>query len=243
MSIGRLRYELLLMGKKVILTPILVMLGFGLFAILLSYLKVFPNRFLSASTEMMLPIAAGVVVAAVAVQDPTLELLLTTPRKYAGLAMLRLTLIVLWTALIALLSSSLLMLFKLGYEPQQAGQLPVLQFFVGQLIWLAPLLWCVAVGLCFAVALRSPTASGALLGGIWIIETVFKDLFALTPWLQPLFLFPTTLLALNGPISAPLFSSWLTTRFELLGTAVVLLLLAPLLLRRPEWLLKGSSEE
>jgi hypothetical protein len=243
MSIDRLRYEILLMGKKVILTPVLVMLGFALFAALLSYLRVFPNRFLSGGLEMMLPITAGVVVATVAVHDPTLELLLTLPRRYAGLAMWRVVLIVGWTACVALLSSALLVALKLGYNPQQPDQSPALQFLVGQLTWLAPLLWCVAVALCFAVILRSPTASGALLGGIWIAETFFKDIFLAVPWLHPVLLFPTTLAGLHGSLSASVFTTWLTTRFELIGTALVLLLLGAVLLRRPEWLLKSSSEE
>jgi hypothetical protein len=243
MSIDRLRYEILLMGRKVILTPILVMLGFALFALLLHYLRVFPNRFLSGGLEMMLPITAGVVVATVAVHDPALELLLTLPRRYSGLAMLRVVLIIVWTAIVALLSSALLVSLKLGYIPQQPDQSLALQFLVAQLIWLAPLLWCVAVALCFSVILRSPTAGGALLGGIWIIETFYKDAFEAVPWLHPLFLFVTTLAGLNGPIPASIFNIWLTTRFELIGMALVLLLLGAVLLRHPEWLLKSTSEE
>lgn len=44
MSLDRLRYELLLMSRRVILTPVLVMVFFGLFAGLLTYLKVNPSR-------------------------------------------------------------------------------------------------------------------------------------------------------------------------------------------------------
>lgn len=52
MFFDRFRYELQLMGKRVILTPLLVMVGFALFAGLLHYLKVEPARILSASGGM-----------------------------------------------------------------------------------------------------------------------------------------------------------------------------------------------
>jgi hypothetical protein len=47
MSFDRLRYELRLMGKKVLLPPFLVMLCFAAFALLLHFLKVVPSRFLT----------------------------------------------------------------------------------------------------------------------------------------------------------------------------------------------------
>jgi len=55
MNFERFRYELQLMGKRVILTPIVVMVCFALFAELLRYLHVIPARFLSAGLEMILP--------------------------------------------------------------------------------------------------------------------------------------------------------------------------------------------
>jgi hypothetical protein len=113
------------------------------------------------------------------------------------------------------------------------GVLP--QFLVGQLTWLAPLFWFVAVGLCLALLIRSRSASGALVGGIWIIETIFYGYFAYTDWLRPVFLFPTTL--------APSINFWLTDRFELLGTAMVLLPLGWLLLHNSEALLQGAAGE
>jgi hypothetical protein len=70
---------------------------------------------------------------------------------------------------------------------------------------------------------------------VWIVETVLKDLFASTDWLRPVFLFPTTL--------KPDITFWLTNRIEVLVTALILLPLGWLLLRHPEGLLKGSSEE
>lgn len=244
MFIDRVRYELRLMGKRIILTPILVMVGFALFAELLHYLHTDPARFLSSSVEMILPIAAGVVVATIASHDPAIELQLTTPMLYHITAILRLLLIVGWTACIALLSSSIISALNLGFMPQPIPSWSTsLQFLTGQLVWLAPLLWFAAVGLCLALLLRSRSAAAALLGGIWIVETFFKGLFAATDWLHPVFLFPTTLVPFVGPLPQAVFNLWLTSRFELLGTALVLLILGWLLLHNTEGLLKGASEE
>jgi hypothetical protein len=91
--------------------------------------------------------------------------------------------------------------------------------------------------------LRSRSASSALIGGLWIFEIIFKDYIAVTNWLHPVFLFPTTLLPLVETIPQVYFNIWLTTRLELLGTAFVFLLIGWLLLRNPEGLLKTSSEE
>src|SRR5579859_621909 len=104
MNLDRLRYEIRLMGRRVILTPILVMVGFGVFAVLLTYLHVIPARFLAAGLEMILPLMAGVVVATITSQDPAIELQLTVPKKYSVTAMGRLILITAWAAFIALLS-------------------------------------------------------------------------------------------------------------------------------------------
>jgi len=60
--LDRFRYEVKLMGKRVILPPILVMVGFALLAELLYYLHTSPARMLSASLEMLLPLAAGIAV-------------------------------------------------------------------------------------------------------------------------------------------------------------------------------------
>lgn len=73
MSLNRLRYELRLMGQKVLLTLVLIMFGFAAFALLLHFLNVVPSRFLSGGLEMILPIAVGVVAGTIAIQDLVLE--------------------------------------------------------------------------------------------------------------------------------------------------------------------------
>ena len=236
MSFDRLRYELLLMGRHVLWTPVLMMVCFGLFAGLLAYLKVNPSRFLLAELEMFLPLAAGVVIAAIVTQDPAIELQLTLPRPYWSTTLRRLILIVCWSTCIAFVSSSILLLLKLWYAPQQVQSWAmVLQFFAGQLAWLAPLLWFAAIGLCLAALTHNSTAVSTCLSGIWLLETIFSGYFVSTNWLRPIFLFPTTL--------TPSVDFWLANRVELVVAALVFLAIGLLLLRNTEGLLKGSSEE
>ena len=128
--------------------------------------------------------------------------------------------------------------------PQPPHALPAsLQFLMGQLVWLAPLLWLAGCGLCLALLLRSRSASAALLGGIWVLEIIFKNYLAATDWLHPVLLFPTTLLPLAGRLPQAYFDIWLDTRLEVLGTGLALCLIGWLLMRNPEGLLKGASEE
>src|SRR5260221_12758304 len=103
MHVDRLRYELQLMGKRVILTPILVMVGFAPFAGLIAYLHVMPARFLSGGLEMILPLSAGVIIDTVISHDPAIELQLSMPRKYDVAGTRRLGLLAACTAILAVL--------------------------------------------------------------------------------------------------------------------------------------------
>lgn len=245
MNLDRLRYELQLMGKRVILTPILLMIGFALFALFLATRNVNPSRFLSGGLEIILPIATAVVVATIASHDPAIEIQLTVPYRYSRTAMGRLALIVAWAIGIALLASVILYALHMAYIPQQLNSwVSPLQFLTDQVTWFAPLLWMVALGLCLALLLRSRAASAAILGGVWILEIIFKDYLATTTWLHPVLLFPTTLILFPTTlIPDSIFWTWLSTRLEIVGTGVALLALGWLLLRYPEGLLKGASEE
>ena len=242
MSLDLLRYELRLMGRRVILTPVLVMLGFALFAVLLEYLKVAPARFLSGGLEMIVPIATGAVVGTIIMHDPALELQLTLPRRYTRTSLLRLALIAGWAVVVALLSTAIISALHQVYmfQPQHAWAEPV-QFLVQSLAWFATLLWCVGLGFCFSLLLRSRSAAGALLAGIWIAEIFFKDEIFL--WLRPFSLFPTTLVYPPVVLPQQYITMWFTNRIEVLATGVALIGIGWLLLHNTESLLKGTSEE
>lgn len=236
MLFDRWRYDVKLLGRLAFFTPLLMMAGFALIAVFLNAIGVSPARFLSAGLEIFLPVAMGVIGASVSMHDPALELQLTLPRSYAMTTLRRLFCITGWSACVALLSSGLIALFHLGYPPRQIQSWPILiQILATQMIWLVPLLWFVAVGLCLALLTHSRTASGALLAVIWIVEALFLGNIAeKTPWLQPAMLFSTTL--------TPNASFWLSSHLALLLTALLLLPISWLLLRNTESLLKGLSE-
>ncbi|GCE26259.1 hypothetical protein KDA_17430 [Dictyobacter alpinus] len=232
-----LRYELRLLGLKVIVPPLLVVLLFALLGFFLHLLGVDVSHALVSCQEMFLPLAVGAIVAATSLYDPALELQMALPTKYQRTVLRRFALVTIWACCIGFLTNSIMFLFHLGYQPAQLQPLPLLvQWLLGQLIWLAPLLWFMSVGLCITLLTHSIAASGAILGGLWILEALFiKNLLPTSPWLQPLVLFPTTLL--------PEASFWLSNRLELLVMAIVLLPINWLLLRNTESLLKSASAE
>ena len=239
MSLDQFSYELRIMGKWVILIPPLIILTFALLGEILtimqvSYLRI--SQVLTASLEMVLPLAAGLLTTTIVSYDAAIELQMTMPKTYRITAFVRLSLIIAWTSCLALFSSVLVYHLRFWRVPSQVETWKVLpQFLIGQLTWIAPLFWFVGVGFSLALLIRSRSASSALLGGIWMIEAILYGYFAIINWLKPLFLFPTTL--------APGISFWLSNRIELLITALILLLLDWLMLQNSEKLLQGTAGE
>lgn len=233
----RWRYELRVLGRWTLLTPILIMLGFALLALFLVTAHHGNSvRVLSASLELFLPLAVGVIAATLGIQDTAIELQLTMPRSYRQTVLYRLGWMVGWTALIACISSILIRVF--GQWPH-LGQLQSWggpeQLLGEQLVWGAPLLWFAALGLCIALFLRSSMVSGMLLGAISLAEFVAHSYFAAVPWLHPIFFLATTYQA-DTPF-------WLTNRLELLGIALLLFLVGSRLLHNSEARLHEAKGE
>lgn len=239
MFLDRFRYELRIMGKWVLLIPVLMIFALAILAALLTIMHVSQLRIsqvLTASLEMVLPLAAGLVLATIISHDAAIELQLTLPKSYRVTAVGRLVLITVWTGALALFASMFIYHLKFWRVPSQVASWTVLpQFLIGQLTWVAPLLWFVAIGFCLALLLRSRSASSALLGGIWTAEAIFYGFFATTGWLKPVFLFPTTL--------DPGINFWLVNRLALLGTALACLVVGWFLLSHTELLLQGTAGE
>ena len=239
MPVDRFWYELRITGRWVILIPLLILLSVAFLATLLTIMQVSHLRIsqvLTASLEMVLPLAAGLLTTTIVSYDAAIELQMTMPKTYRITAFVRLSLIIAWTSCLALFSSVLVYHLRFWRVPSQVETWKVLpQFLIGQLTWIAPLFWFVGVGFSLALLIRSRSASSALLGGIWMIEAILYGYFAIINWLKPLFLFPTTL--------APGISFWLSNRIELLITASVLLLLDWFMLQNTEKLLQGTAGE
>ena len=239
MTQDRIWYELRIMGKWVILIPPLIILTFALLGEILTIMQVSHLRIsqvLTASLEMVLPLAAGLLTTTIVSYDAAIELQMTMPKTYRMMALVRLSLIIACTSCIVLFSSMFIFHLRFWRVPSQVETWKVLpQFLIGQLTWIAPLFWFVGVGFSLALLIRSRSASSGLLGGIWMIEAIFYGYFAIIDWLKPLSLFPTTL--------APGISFWLSNRIELLITALILLLLDWLMLQNSEKLLQGTAGE
>lgn len=238
MSLDRLRYELRLLGKGVWLTPILVISGLTLLLTIASrgISVVTVARSLGASLEILLPVAAGVVIATVATHDRAIELQLTMPRHYHRTANIRVLLILLWCAVVCLLTGFSLSLFNRWRLPTLiADWAEPWRFLTWQLTWLSPMLWLVAVGLVLSLLIRSRTASGALICVLACGEIIGHDALNQNLWYHPFYLFPLTF--------SPAANYWLTSRYELLATAAVLLLLAWFLLHQPGLLLERAPGE
>ncbi len=227
----RFRYELRILGWRVGTPALAVLIGSALVAVGIATL----TDFLTATIEMLLPLSAGIISAMLLTQDVCMELHLTLPAPFARTALRRFGLVLAWTALCAWLGASSLFTLNLWRVPAQIQAWPPLARYLGeQLVWIAPLLWLAAIGLGLALVLRNPTASAALIGGIWIVET-FAASFFTAVWLHPVFLFPTTF--------APFVDFWLTNRLELIVTGLFLVPLCRILLGNTEALLRSGSAE
>lgn len=230
MSPQTVRYELCLLGRIGLATPALVLLLFGGLAGLVAYLganEAQTARVLVAALELGLPLAAGVVAAGTAVDDTAIDLQLSLRTRYRRTLLIRLTVLTAWTALIAFLWTSALHLSGLWelWVPEA--------FLAGQLVWFAPLLWFVAAGALLALLFGSRSTSGALLGGIWTFENLFRGAFITEAWLRSQFFFATTY--------APGASFWIANRLTLIFIALALGVVVWLLSSNTEFLAKGGE--
>jgi len=245
MSLDRLRYEWQLAWQTMLLVPLLIVAVMATFAVLLHALGQNPAHALLALIEMLLPLAAGIGVATIIAQDSAVELQLTFPTAYASTALLRAELIMLATACIAALTSGVLGALGLLAAPTfTAHWNPLIPAMAWQFVWAGPLLWLCAVGICLGLLTRSRTASGTLLGGIWLLSSIFVGVIAQTVWLRPFLLFPATLFLFpaSSVSQADVTTYWLVTRLWLLGIALALFALNGWLLRHSESILKGAIE-
>ncbi len=219
--LDHLRYEVRILGPLLFLIPLALALAFaGLTALMFvgNVVHSFIVLLLTAALEACLPLAAAIILTNVAVQDASLELLLTMPTSYRRIAFLRFALLLGWT-LVVELCATLALYASLPWATVE----PLLS---GQLAWLAPSFWLAGAGILLALLLRSRASSGALLGCIWLIQLAFHGYFASSGWTQPWFLFAT--------LFTPHASFWLTNRLELLAGALILLAAAWWFLRSPE---------
>ncbi|GCE11805.1 hypothetical protein [Tengunoibacter tsumagoiensis] len=238
----RLRYELQLMGKWVIVTPIVLVIFMSMSPFVLRMTNVKTMTLLIASLEMFLPLLAGIIVATICMHDSAIELQLTLPTLYRRTIWRRIGLVTFWTAIISCLLSIVVYSLNPLRQPQEVQSWSVgARIILGQLTWLAPLVWMIALSLVLSLVFRSRVASVSVLGALWVGENIVYGLFLSTNWLRPIFIFATTL----TPLTLLTLNFWLSNRLWLLGIALLLLIIAWWRLYSVERLLpaSGSGEE
>ncbi|HUY78982.1 MAG TPA: hypothetical protein VMV29_19570 [Ktedonobacterales bacterium] len=243
-TLDRLRYEIRLARKPLLLAPLALLIIVVALVALERALGQSPARLLLATAEMLLPTLAGMLVAATLANDDALELHLTTLRAYPGTGALRVATLLAWFGVLSCLTLGILAASGMLSLPDFALANPA-RWVVAQLVWLAPLLALAALGACLALLTKSRSASGALLGGAWLLDLIFVGAIAQTAWLRPALLFPATLVIYPAThvSRADFMTYWLTTRLDLLGAALLLFLVGWALLHNSESLLKGAIAE
>jgi hypothetical protein len=225
-----LRHEVRILGPILFMIPIAVAVAMAAFTVMMfagHVAHTFIGNMLIGSLEALLPLVVGILLARTAIQDASLELLLTVRTPYRYVVLRRCTLILVWTMFVEIGATVALYVF-LPWAPRE----PFLQ---GQLTWLSPLLWFAAIGIMGALLLRSQVNCVALFASVWLIELSFHSYFTKSNWLQPWFL-PATLFASKAPF-------WLTNRIELLITALVLSIAAWFYLHHPEWRFRSEEDK
>ena len=119
----------------------------------------------------VLPLIAGIQAAYAFLEDPALELQFATPRPAWRLMLERLGLIGLTTALCALAFQ--LLTLAVGVDLTPLGS-----FAAIQMAWLVPTLAMMALGSTAAFSLADTTPGALLVGGIWIIQIVVRNVLA-----------------------------------------------------------------
>lgn len=220
-------YELRRIGLKGLVTPALTLAIFACIATLMVIAGADDRdvaRVLTAVLEVGLPLSASVVAAAVVV-DPMIDLHFTFATRFRTTVFRRLSLLIAWTTLVAILWATALRYAGLWSVPKP--------FLLGQLGWFAPLVWFVVAGALLAIVFRSRTVSISVLGGLWVFENVFYSFIVAREPLRPFFLFATTY--------TPDAPYWLGNRLALIAVGVVMAVVLAWVVRNGESLTVGGD--
>lgn len=248
MSLDRLTYEWRLHWKPLLLAPCTLMVACVLFALLqLSWKENIGRTYLSFA-EVFLPLAAGVMAGALIVREPALELHMSVAHSYRRTSMLRIVMLICTYGCICCLLISSMSILHFWFLPRYLLAWPLFsQWLMTQFIWISPLAWFIAVGMCVALITVNSVANGAILAAFWVAELLFWGPFHDTIWLRAFYVFPTLMWIYQGDdVSLPAWyfnAFWLLPHVEQLGMALLLFFLAWFLLRNTEHLLKGTTAE
>jgi len=175
MNFDWIRYELRRVGVVALLTPVLIIVSFSFFGVLMRFNGVSADRAtraVVAGLEIGVATAAGLIAASMISSDSLLELQLSLGTRYRTTFARRLALMLCWTALVGITTTLAVRL--IGHE------LAPVSLLAQQLVWLAPLIWYAGAGALLAQLLRSRGGAAAVIAGIWIGENLLGKLFGAT---------------------------------------------------------------
>lgn len=248
MFLDRLFYEWRLHWKSVVLAPLVLAVACVLFALLQLNWKENIGRTYLSFAEVFIPLAAGVIAGAMVVREPALELHLTVAQPYQKTSMLRILMLLFTYGCVCSLLISIMSMLHFWFLPRYLLAWPLFsQWLIAQLIWLAPLIWFVGLGMCIALITINSITNAAILAAFWVIELLFWGPFHDTVWLREIYVFPTIMWIYQGDsVSLPAWyfnSVWRLPHIEQSGIALLLFLLNWFLLGNTEHLLKGTTAE
>jgi hypothetical protein len=219
-----LRWEWRLLGWRIIGVPclmIVALISLGLLGQSASSATPITTALLTVGLEVGLPLTAALVAATAVGNDPAVELHLSLPISYRATFFRRMILSCVPTVGAAIAMT--LALVETGYWLAPVSGL------LGQLVWIAPLTWLMALVCLLTVLLRSAIVASALIVVLAGAEALFHDLVASTGWLRPINLFATT-----ARVAPPV---WWVNRGSLLGLAALAFMLTGAVLQYPARLL------
>jgi hypothetical protein len=190
-------------------------------------------RIVPGSVETLLPLAAGVTVAAAIGRDNARELQLSLPARYPATLARRAGLVL---AVVAV-SGCLLTVTVIAAGAWRTSPGPL----AAQLVWLAPTAFLSGLGAAVCLLTASGALGAAAVGMLWLAEVSKPGLFVGRAW-QPLFLFA------NGRVpGAPFHSAsgvtaaWWHDRVAVCIAAVAISCVAAALARSQERLLRSAA--
>src|SRR3954471_22859633 len=160
-------------------------------------------RTLFGGLEMLLPLAAGIGAASLIGHDPVAEVAAACPTRYPVTLLRRLTVSLVWIAVLAVAVSAVLVATG-WWSRWPAAHSPL----AGQLTWLSPTLFLAALGFLAAALLRNPGAAAGIVAVVWLSEQVLNDLMQATP--------ATRLLSLLATTRGSVLAEWTANRLVLL---------------------------
>jgi len=166
-----------------------------------------------------LPLLSGILAANAVLDDPALEVSMSTPRPAWLILLERLGLILAFQAVTALLFQAVMA--ALGVDLSHLGS-----FWGRQLAWLIPCLGMLALGNAMSFIAANCVGGALITGSIWIIQTIAHSWMADSSWARYIYFFLTA--------DCPDHPSLLANQACILGLTAALLLAAWMLFRKQE---------